>query len=237
MSAVSAADFVVVVAGLTPQDEGEEYTLAADRNTNCVTSGACLPLDAKQQSSTYHGIQNKLIQQVAASGKPMVVVLEGGSVIDMPWLSQVPAVVMAWYPGQRGGEALGDLLWGEVNGASYNFGGKLPFTWGHEMQYGDPFDSPGRHDGLRLLRRLPLLRPKPHHAGVSVRGRAQLHDVRALQPAARVQQHEPGGGVARRRQRQEHRHGRRRRDRDGLRVVPQHDGAGGRPRSSKASRA
>ena len=141
MGAVSAADFVVVMAGLTAQDEGEEYTLAADRNTGCVTLGGCLQLDAKQMDSNYQGIQNALIQQVAASGKPMVVVLEGGSVIAMPWLSQVPAVVMAWYPGQRGGEALGDLLWGEVGGASYNFGGKLPFTWGHEQDYGDPFDG------------------------------------------------------------------------------------------------
>jgi beta-glucosidase len=73
---------------------------------------------------------------VAATGKPMVVVLEGGSVIDMtPWLSSVPAVVMAWYPGQRGGEALGDLLWGQVGGTSYDFGGKLPFTWGHINDY------------------------------------------------------------------------------------------------------
>jgi beta-glucosidase len=142
-SAVSGADFVVVMAGLTPQDEGEQYTLAADRNTNCNSPGACLLLDAKQPSSAFQGIQNKLIQQVAASGKPMVVVLEGGSVIEMPWLSQVPAVVMAWYPGQRGGEALADLLWGEVGGVSYNFGGKLPFTWGHEQQYGDPFDTQG----------------------------------------------------------------------------------------------
>ena len=142
-SAVNAADFVVVVAGLTPQDEGEEYTYAADRDTKCVTPGACLQLDAKQPTAAYQGIQNKLIQQVAASGKQFVVVLEGGSVIEMPWLSQVPAVVMAWYPGQRGGEALADLLWGEVNGASYNFGGKLPITWGHEQQYGDPFNSSG----------------------------------------------------------------------------------------------
>jgi beta-glucosidase len=141
MTAVSAADFVVVIAGLTAQDEGEEYTLAADRNTGCVNPGACLQLDGKQSDSNYQGIQNALIQQVAASGKPMVVVLEGGSVITMPWLSQVPAVVMAWYPGQRGGEALGDLLWGEVGGVSYNFGGKLPFTWGKEADYGDPFDG------------------------------------------------------------------------------------------------
>jgi beta-glucosidase len=46
----------------------------------------------------------------------------------MPWLDQVPAVVMAWYPGMRGGEALAELLWGEAN-----FGGKLPFTWGHQV--------------------------------------------------------------------------------------------------------
>jgi beta-glucosidase len=141
------ADVVVVVAGLTPQDEGEEYTLAADRSTNCINPNACLRLDAKQSSAAYQGLQDKLIQQVAqqaaASGKQMVVVLEGGSVIEMPWLSQIPALVMAWYPGQRGGEALADLLWGQVGGVSYNFGGKLPFTWGHEQQYGDPFDTTG----------------------------------------------------------------------------------------------
>ena len=46
-------------------------------------------------------------------GKPMVVVLEGGSIIKMPWLANVPAVVMAWYPGQMGGRALGKLLFGD----------------------------------------------------------------------------------------------------------------------------
>jgi beta-glucosidase len=58
------------------------------------------------------------------------VVLEGASVIDMPWLGNVPAVVMAWYPGQVGGLALGDLLWGNAN-----FSGKLPFTWGQLGDY------------------------------------------------------------------------------------------------------
>jgi beta-glucosidase len=142
MNAANDADFVVVMAGLTPRDEGEEYTFASDRNTNCQNTSSCLELDAKQ-TGPFSGIQDKLIQQVAATGKPMVVVLEGGSVINVPWLSQVPALVMAWYPGQRGGEALADLLWGQVNGASYNFGGKLPFTWGLEQQYGDPFDTQG----------------------------------------------------------------------------------------------
>ena len=105
------ADFVVVVAGLTPFDEGEEYTNAGDRSS--------FALDAKGSA-----VQNALITAVAALKKPMVVVLEGGSVIDMPWLASVPAVVMAWYPGMTGGKALGNLLMGDAN-----FSGKLPLTW------------------------------------------------------------------------------------------------------------
>ena len=55
----------------------------------------------------------------------MVVVLEAGSIIDMPsWLAKVPAVVMAWYPGMVGGTALARLLFGDAN-----FSGKLPVTW------------------------------------------------------------------------------------------------------------
>jgi len=106
------ADFVVVVAGLTPEDEGEEYTGAGDRPN--------FKLDGKKGGV----LQNNLITAVAALNKPMVVVLEGGSVIDMPWLAQVPAVVMAWYPGMDGGRALGDLLMGNAS-----FSGKLPITW------------------------------------------------------------------------------------------------------------
>jgi beta-glucosidase len=125
------ADFIVVVAGLTPQDEGEEYTLAGDRQS--------FALDAKQQDPKYQHIQDDLITSVARLGKPMVVVLEGGSVIDMPWLSMVPAVVMAWYPGQVGGLAMGDLLWGNAN-----FSGKLPFTWPKSINdYNFPFHGGG----------------------------------------------------------------------------------------------
>ena len=68
----------------------------------------------------------------------MVVVLEGGSVIDMPWLDSVPAVVMAWYPGQRGGPALGKLLWGQAN-----FSGKLPFTWAKSVDQYDTWNGDG----------------------------------------------------------------------------------------------
>ena len=116
-SAAQNADFIVVVAGMTAQDEGEEYTGAGDRT--------CFELDGKiTPACDGSGPQDTLITQVAALNKPMVVVLEGGSVINMPWLAQVPAVVMAWYPGMVGGTALGSVLFGDSN-----FGGKLPVTW------------------------------------------------------------------------------------------------------------
>jgi beta-glucosidase len=118
------ADFVVVVVGLTPEDEGEEYTGAGDRFS--------FALDAK--SMNHPTLQNDLVKAVAALHKPMAVVIEAGSVIDMPWLSQVPAVVMAWYPGMDGGNALGQLLFGDAD-----FGGKLPMTWPQKWTDEPPF--------------------------------------------------------------------------------------------------
>ncbi len=70
-------------------------------------------------------VQEKLITTIAASGKPMVVVLIGGSPITMQnWLQQVPAVLMVWYPGEEGGNAVADILFGDVNP-----GAKLPITF------------------------------------------------------------------------------------------------------------
>lgn len=116
VAAARAADFVVVVTGLTPYDEGEEYNAGGDRQN--------LRLDGKDTRRGYGMVQDKLVMEVAALGKPMVVVIEAGSAVEMPWLSTVPAVVMAWYPGQAGGNALGKLLFGDAN-----FSGKLPITW------------------------------------------------------------------------------------------------------------
>lgn len=70
------------------------------------------------------GRQEELIRRVAALGKPVAVVLTGGSAITMEsWLDEVPAVLAAWYPGEQGGAALADVLFGEVNPA-----GRLPFS-------------------------------------------------------------------------------------------------------------
>jgi beta-glucosidase len=118
-SAATGADLVVVIAGLTPYDEGEEYNGSGDRTT--------FALDGKvNNAGNNKDVQNNLINDAVknANGKPVVVILEGGSVIDMPWLSSVKAVVMAWYPGMLGGKAMGQLLFGQEN-----FSGKLPISW------------------------------------------------------------------------------------------------------------
>ncbi len=116
-------DVAVVVAGLTSLDEGEEYTNAGDRTTGgtgSTTHTVVLGLDPKSSPT-----QDSLIKAVAGAGKPTIVVLEAGGIIDMSaWYSQVQAVVMAWYPGMAGGTALGKLLFGDAN-----FSGKLPVTW------------------------------------------------------------------------------------------------------------
>ncbi|WP_081318740.1 glycoside hydrolase family 3 C-terminal domain-containing protein [Xanthomonas translucens] len=73
---------------------------------------------------TLPGKQDALIAAMAKANPRAVVVLETNGPVAMPWLQQVPAVLEAWYPGIRGGEALARLLLGDVNPS-----GRLPVTW------------------------------------------------------------------------------------------------------------
>ena len=71
------------------------------------------------------GHQEELIERVAAVGKPVVVVLVGGSAITMSrWLERVDGVLHIWYPGEAGGAAAADILFGD-----YNPAGRLPITF------------------------------------------------------------------------------------------------------------
>ncbi|MEI6694446.1 MAG: glycoside hydrolase family 3 C-terminal domain-containing protein [Bacteroidota bacterium] len=71
------------------------------------------------------GRQEEMINKIAALGKPMVVILVGGSAVTMNnWIKNVPALLDVWYPGEEGGNAVADVLFGD-----YNPAGRLPITF------------------------------------------------------------------------------------------------------------
>ena len=91
------------------------------------------------------GNQNALIARVAAANPKTVVVLQTGSPAAMPWLEQVPAVLEGWFPGQECGNALADVLFGDVNPS-----GKLPQTFPVRLEDNPAFiNYPGENGHVR----------------------------------------------------------------------------------------
>ena len=113
------------IPGLDPIDEAEK--LAAQCDAVVVFAGLSNLFEGgnnDRESLALLGQQNELIRRVAGINPNTVVVLINGSPVTMPWLESVPAVLEAYYPGQEGGNAIADLLFGEVNPS-----GKLPETF------------------------------------------------------------------------------------------------------------
>lgn len=101
------------------------------------------------------GHQEEMINAIAATGKPVVVLLVGGSAITMSkWIDNVFAAGQVWYPGEEGGHAIADILFGD-----YNPGGRLPITFPlHEGQLPLVYNHKptGRGDDYNNLSGLPL---------------------------------------------------------------------------------
>jgi len=126
LKAARSADAVVLVLGLTNQLEGEEMRVQVDgfRGGDRTT----LDLPASQE---------RLLESITALGKPTVLVLMNGSALAINWAAgHVPAIVEAWYPGQAGGAAIADVLFGE-----YNPAGRLPVTFYRSVDDLPPFDN------------------------------------------------------------------------------------------------
>lgn len=80
---------------------------------------------ASRASLALPGNQQQLLEAVVATGKPVVLVLLNGRPLDITWAaSHVPAIVEAWYPGTEGGNAIADVLFGNVNPSA-----RLPLSW------------------------------------------------------------------------------------------------------------
>ncbi len=124
--AAKNADVVVFVGGLTGDVEGEEMKVNYSGFAGGDRTDIRLP-----------AIQQKLLEALHKTGKPIVMVLTGGSAMAIDWADKnLHAILMSWYPGQRGGNAVADVLFGDTNPA-----GRLPITFYKENETLPPFDD------------------------------------------------------------------------------------------------
>lgn len=120
------ADAVVFVGGISPRLEGEEMRVDAPGFLGGDRTDIRLP-----------AVQTGLLQALHATGKPVVLVLLSGSAIAIPWEhDHLRAILAAWYPGQAGGTALAEVLFGDFNPA-----GRLPVTFYRSNEQLPPFED------------------------------------------------------------------------------------------------
>jgi len=124
VAAAKASDVVVAFVGLDAQLEGEEMNVKIDGFAGGDRTKIGLP------ASQVH-----LLEAVAATGKPVVVVLQSGSAVALPWAEEHAAAILeAWYPGVEGGTAIAHTLAGLNNPA-----GRLPVTFYKDVDDLPPF--------------------------------------------------------------------------------------------------
>ena len=124
LRAARAADVVVFVGGLTGDVEGEQMPVSYPGFAGGDRTDISLP-----------ATQDRLLRALHATGKPIVFVLMTGSPIAVEWARQnLPAILVAWYPGQQGGNAVADVLFGATNPS-----GRLPVTFYKSVDELPPF--------------------------------------------------------------------------------------------------
>ncbi len=122
----SKADVIVAVLGLAGELEGEEMPIHIEGFSGGDRTSLVLPQ-----------AQEQLLESLASSGKPVVLVLMNGSALAVNWADQhVPAIVEAWYPGEEGGTAVAEALAGDFSPS-----GKLPLTFYKSVDQIPPFDD------------------------------------------------------------------------------------------------
>ena len=125
VQAARNADVVVAFVGISPHLEGEEMT---DVSAPGFFGGDRVDMDLPRP-------QQEMLEAVAATGKPLVVVLLNGSALAVNWAQQHAAAILdAWYPGEEGGTGIANVLAGD-----YNPAGRLPITFYKSIVQLPPF--------------------------------------------------------------------------------------------------
>ena len=118
------SDVAIVVAGISPKLEGEQLKVKLPGFEGGDRTSLDIPPD-----------QEALIRSLHATGKKIILVLVGGSALAVNWEQEhLPAIVDAWYPGEEGGNAVADVLFGD-----YNPAGRLPVTFYRSVNDLPPF--------------------------------------------------------------------------------------------------
>jgi beta-glucosidase len=126
IAAAKNADVVIAVVGITSKLEGEEMKV----NVPGFLGGDRTSLDLPKP-------EQALLEAVAATGKPLVVVLTNGSALGVNWAeAHANAILEAWYPGEEGGAAVAETLSGRNNPA-----GRLPVTFYKDVSQLPPFED------------------------------------------------------------------------------------------------
>jgi beta-glucosidase len=126
VQAAKNSDIVIACVGLSPNLEGEEMPVHLDGFSGGDRTSINLP-----------ATQEDLLKAVAATGKPLIVVLQNGSALAVNWAAEhANAILEAWYPGEEGGTAIAETLAGDNNPA-----GRLPLTFYASTDQLPPFDN------------------------------------------------------------------------------------------------
>ena len=126
VAAAGNADVIVAVVGITSELEGEEMQVSEEGFKGGDRTSIDLPKP-----------EQALLEAVAASGKPLVVVLTNGSALAVNWAKEhANAILEAWYPGEEGGAAVAETLSGRNNPA-----GRLPVTFYKDLSQLPPFED------------------------------------------------------------------------------------------------
>ena len=141
-----AADVVIFVGGITARLEGEEM---GRENAFVGFEGG------DRTMIELPSVQTDLLKALVATGKPVILVNCSGSPMAMPWeAGHLPAILQASYPGEQGGRAVGEILFGDVNPS-----GHLPLTF-----YASTADLPGFTDYSMSNRTYRYFNGKPEFA-------------------------------------------------------------------------
>jgi beta-glucosidase len=120
------SDVIIYCGGISPSLEGEEMNVTYEGFSGGDRTSLNLP-----------EVQEKMLKELKATGKPVVFVMMNGSAMAINWENKnIPAILEAWYPGQEGGTAIADVLFGD-----YNPAGRLPVTFYKSVNQLPPFEN------------------------------------------------------------------------------------------------